>query len=588
MSDEHSWPVATGRAAGAALGRALRAVPGVLAGLALLALAANPAGAAAPAEAEPELRADGLRGGGTEEEAAKMGRYSALVRMIQLRLAERGLYSGPVGGLMSPETRAAIMAYQRLVDIEPDGLPTLALLARLNANAGAAQQLLDQLDAARQAQIEEARANLVREFGPDWATSLTEHSTPLEATDAEACFAAPEPDCLIRLALQSAARIEKQGLRDWALSHVVEAQVRAGQRGAALNTARAIADPRSVIAAVGAIAVALARSGETGEATSAAERVPDATLRDKALRAVADGQVKGGNPAAAAATAIRIKAPGDRVAALIAAARGHVAHGEREAARGLRDQARQALGEIKAGGIRDFATGELAVLEAELGEVEAGKQGARSIANRTEQSRTLAAIAVVEARAGDRRDGWMTLHNAEAALTCSVERPECQHAHARLAIAGAELGGYEAAMQTVRTLRGGYTQSFAHREVAIAAARAGDVAEAVRIATSIPEPQLRLEAMLGIAEVQVDEGDLAGALATKTRAAKIAELLENPVERAFALIDLALLGARSGGAETVDANLREATAIARSVEDPFGRARSLSRIATALAVLRGG
>jgi len=180
------------------------------------------------------------------------------------------------------------------------------------------------------------------------------------------------------------------------------------------------------------------------------------------------------------------------------------------------------------------------------------------------------------------------LNTAATALTCSVDRPECQHAHARLAIADAELGGYEAAMRTVRTLRSGYTQSFAHREVAIAAARAGDPAEAVRIAGSIAEPNVRLEAMLGIADVQVDDGDLAGALATKTRAARIAELLENPVERAFALIDLALLGARSGGAETVDGTLKEATAIARTVEDPFGRARSLSRIATALAVLRGG
>ena len=81
--------------------------------------------------------------------------------------------------------------------------------------------------------------------------------------------------------------------------------------------------------------------------------------------------------------------------------------------------------------------------------------------------------------------------------------------------------------------------------------------------------------------------NLAAALAIKVRASEIVDQLDSPIERAFALTDLALLGARSGGAENVNGTLKEATAIASELEDPFGRARSLSRIATALAVLRG-
>ena len=408
---------------------------------------------------------------------------------------------------MSPETQAAIRAYQRVVGIEPDGLPTLALLARLNETEGAAKALLERLDAARKAQIEEARTGLIREFGQDWAISLGNQRTELRAAEADACFAAPEPDCLISLALQSASRIEKQDLRDWALSHVVEAQARAGLPGDALNTARAIADPRSVIAAVGAIAVALARSGETDEATRAAERVPDKAIRDKALRAVAEGQVTGGNPAAAAVTAGRIDAPAERVSALMSAARGLAAVGDRDGARRLRDLARQTIGELKAGSIREFATGELATLEARLGDADVGKRTARGIANKTEQARALAEIAVVEARAGERDDGKVTLNGAEAVLTCSVDRADCQHAHARLAVAKAELGAHAAAMNMVRTLRSGYTQSFAHREVAIATARAGEPDQAEKIAVSISQPRIRLEALLGIADVQVARGE---------------------------------------------------------------------------------
>ncbi len=550
-----------------------------------LSLSAGLVGASVGA-AEPATQIAAL-GGDSEADEAVMGRYSALVRMIQLRLAERGLYPGQVDGVMSPATQDAIRAYQRLANIEPDGLPSTPLLARLNSTEGAAKELLDKLDTARKVQIEEARAALIREFGPEWAMRRAQGAAAPRSGDAEACFESPEPACLILLALASAERIEKDDLRDWALSHVVEAQARAGLSADALETARSIGDPRSVIAAVGAIAVALARSGQTEEASKAAERVPDQTLRDKALRAVTEGQITGGNPIAAAATAQRIGAPAERVPALVAAARGLAAAGEAAAANRLRDQASAALATLKVGGMHDFVTGEFAVLEAELGRAQEGKRVASGIVDKTERTRALAEIAVVEVRAGARDAALVTLRSAEATLTCTVDRPECQHAHARLAIAGAEFGFYDASMRVVQTLRAGYTQSFAHREVAIAAARSGAPDEAERIAISIPQPRIRLEALLGIAEARAANGDEAGARGTEARATTLARTLENPIERTFALIDLALIAARSD-ADAANGTLKEATAIARTLDDPFGRSRSLSRIATALAVLRGG
>jgi peptidoglycan hydrolase-like protein with peptidoglycan-binding domain len=551
--------------------------------LLLLALALGAVLVADPAARAGELRLAAL---GEAPDEAEMGRYSQLVRMIQVHLAERGLYSGPVGGVMTEETAAAIKAYQKIVGLPIDGRPSEALLEKLNSTQSAAKELLGKLDAARKSQIGAAREALIKEFGPDWARAPgSTGANGAAPVSAEACLARPEPPCLIGLALASAGRIEKDDLRDWALSNVVEAQVRAGQRAAALETARTITDPRSVIAAVGAIAVALARSGQTAEAVQAAERVPDKTVRDKALRAVAEGEASGGDPKAAAATAERIKAPAERLPALIAAARAYVAAQDAAAAAAVRDKAAGDLSRLKAGSLRDFATGLLARLDAELGRIDDAKALALEIKDRTDRGLALAEIAIIEARAGRSAAANETLAKAENGLACPIHRPECQHAHARLATATAELGRHAEAMAVVDALKPGFTRAFAHAGVAVATARAGSADAAEKIAGMIEDARARLDALIGIAEVLGAQGAQAEALAIGAAAAELARTLDNPVERAFSLIDLAQLAGRTGDAARAAALLKEATAIARGVDDPFGRTRSLSRIAVALATL---
>jgi len=524
------------------------------------------------------------------DQEAEMGRYSPLVRMVQVQLAERGLYNGPVGGIMTAETAEAIKSYQRIVGLRPDGLPTEALLEKLNSTQGAAKELVNKLDAARKSQIEVARAALAKEFGADWASTRGGNGGRMSNApiNAETCLASPEPSCLIGLALSSAGRIQKDDLRDWALSHVVEAQVRAGYSADALDTARTITDPRSVIAAVGSIAVALARSGQTVEAVKAAEHVPDKILRDKALRAVAEGQASGGDPAAAADTAALIRAPAERLPALIAAGRAFAEGGDLKAGEALRIKAANDLDKLKPGTLRDFATGLIAGLDAELGQVANGKALAGEIRDRTERSLALAEIASIEARDGNAGAAGQTLAGAEQSLACPIQRPDCQHAHARLAIAEAELGRFQAAIAVVGQLKPGFTRSFAHSGVAVATARGGNPDEAVRIAGEIEDIRARLDALIGIAEVLIGKGDTVRALAVETDAATLARTLENPVERAFSLIDLARLVDRTGGSKLAGDLLREATGIARTVDDPFGQTRSFSRIAVALATLGGG
>ncbi|MSO74545.1 MAG: hypothetical protein EXQ99_05270 [Alphaproteobacteria bacterium] len=94
--------------------------------------------------------------------------------------------------------------------------------------------------------------------------------------------------------------------------------------------------------------------------------------------------------------------------------------------------------------------------------------------------------------------------------------------------------------------------------------------------------------MLGIVKARAAKGDAVWARATEARAVTLTHTLDNPIECAFALIDLALLAARAGGFDSANSSLKEATAIARKLDDPFERTRSLSRIAMALAFLRGG
>ncbi|SVD43920.1 uncharacterized protein METZ01_LOCUS396774, partial [marine metagenome] len=165
----------------------------------------------------------------------KTGRYSLLVRQIQLRLAELGLYGGRIGGVMSAETAEAIRTYQRFANLPVDGKPSHELLDNLTSAAGEAQHLLLRLDRSQADQIEKARSVLEQAFGPDWAIEaravVVDAVPDLQALKARAehCYGAPEPACLIVEAEVAAESVEKDNLRDWALSDIISAQARIGQ-----------------------------------------------------------------------------------------------------------------------------------------------------------------------------------------------------------------------------------------------------------------------------------------------------------------------------------------------------------------------
>ncbi len=55
----------------------------------------------------------------------------ATVRTVQQLLADAGYTPGPADGIYGPKTRAAILAYQRKMELTPDGLITEELVASL-------------------------------------------------------------------------------------------------------------------------------------------------------------------------------------------------------------------------------------------------------------------------------------------------------------------------------------------------------------------------------------------------------------------------------------------------------------------------
>jgi len=568
----------------------------VLAGLCLLlTIAAGGLAARAPMslpDAHPNLIPAAL--GDTEiDSETQTGRYSLLVRQIQLRLAELGLYGGRIGGVMSAETSEAIRRYQRFANLPVDGKPTHELLDNLTSTAGEAQHLLLRLDRAQTDQIEKARNVLEQAFGPDWAIearAVVVDATPdLEALKAraESCYRAPEPACLIVEAEVAAESVEKDNLRDWALSDIIRAQARIGQSEEALRVARAISDPRSVIAALSGIAVALARAGRTEEALAAAQQVPDAALRDKALRAVAEGQLAAGRPDFAEATVSLIEAPHERLPTLVSTAHSYLAFGYDEVAHGLAMEAERLAQSIKTELFREWALGEMASLMAAVGEGAKANVMIAQIGSAKNRVQALCDIVIAELRGGREKRARQTLEFARSTMAAISRPQERQQARACLASSYASLAEFEEALKQARGIKFGYTHSFVLNRIVLAMARNGDGAKALDLAETIQDEKLRISTFVSMSGIARKRGNSQAAARLGAAAFKLARALTIPLDKAFVLADLGTAQAARGEIEAARATLSEAVGVAAKIADPWARARALSKAASSLVAING-
>jgi peptidoglycan hydrolase-like protein with peptidoglycan-binding domain len=573
----------------------LQGVAALACALLIFAAGASSAGATArpgPHVTNPLLLATAL--GETDIDAeTQTGRYSLLVRQIQLRLAEIGLYGGRIGGVMSAETAEAIRTFQRFANLPVDGKPSHELLETLTSAAGEAQHLLLRLDQAQQDQIAQARNDLEQAFGPDWAQQaravVVGAKPDLEVLKAraESCYQTPEPACLIVEAEHAAESVEKDNLRDWALSDVIQAQARIGQADQALRVARVISDPRSVIAALSGIAVSLARAGRVEEALAAAQQVPDAKLRDKALRAVAEGQLAAGRPDFAEVTVSLIEAPHERLPTLVATAHAYLAHGYGDVAHGLAMEAERLADSITAELFREWALGEMASLMAAVGEGAKANMMIARIGSAKNRVQALCDIVIVELRSGREERARQTLEVAESTMKAISRPEERQQARACLAASHAALTEFDEALKQARGIEFGYMHSFVLSRIVLAMARNHQMVEALRLVDSVQDMKLRINAYVTLSRIARQGGDEDGAARLNSQAIALARDLSNPLDKAFVLADLATAQAAGGDGAAGRATLSEAVGVAAEIADPWARARALSKAASALVVING-
>ena len=69
-----------------------------------------------------------------DDATAALSEQAALVRDLQLELAEVGLYDGTADGVLGPKTAAAIRGYQEKSGLAQDGRATAELLTRMRAS----------------------------------------------------------------------------------------------------------------------------------------------------------------------------------------------------------------------------------------------------------------------------------------------------------------------------------------------------------------------------------------------------------------------------------------------------------------------
>jgi len=530
--------------------------------------------------------------GNTDIDAeTKTGRYSLLVRQIQLRLAELGIYGGQIGGVMSAETSEAIRTYQRFTNLPVDGKPTYRLLKNLISAAGQAQHLLLRLERAQKQQIENARALLLEAFGKNWAvraSAVVKGAEPdLEALKAraETCYFTPDPDCLIAEAEMAAGDIDKDNLRDWALSDISRAQAQIGHVAEALRVARAISDPRSVIAALSGIAVALARSGRTEEALAAAQQVPDAALRDKALRAVAEGQLAAGRPDFAEATTSLIEAPHERLPTLVSTAYGYLAHDYAELAHGLAMEAERLVDSIRGELFREWALSEMAALMADVGEYAKANAILMQIGSAKNRVQALCNIVIAEFHGGREERARKTLEVAHATMLTISQSHERQQARACLASSYASLAEFEAALKQANGIEFGYTRSFVLSRIVMAMARSGEVDKAVKLGETIQDNKLRVGTFIAIASIARKQGDRLKANSLGARASASVQELKIPLDKVFVLADLSVSQAMEGEINIARETLAKAVSIASQIVDPWSRSRALSKAAISLVII---
>jgi tetratricopeptide (TPR) repeat protein len=409
-------------------------------------------------------------------------------------------------------------------------------------------------------------------------------------------------------AFEVARAIADRSLRDLALRNIAVNQTLCGDVSAALASVTGIWERDLRDAVHGAVVEALVRAGQLDSARSVAHELDAALARSQALRQIAIAYAREERFAQARALADAI--PDDMLQALAMAdiAAFHAVVGNEQALNTARAIARR----IRPTAQREAALGYVAAIQAQSGDLQGALETAGGIKGPATRAYALARIAGVLQRADDTaraaelldrafalsrtaRTGetkvivlceiaetYLLLSDPAAAVTAldaafsSAKTIGQAHRDSTLleiiARTQARAGALSKALETAEHVPSGSARALVVHDILAARAEAGGAAEAIAIARSFGDPQLRIAGLFGIVGAQTAGGDSAGANQTLELILDAARSAEDPDYRAHSLGAVAAAEVRLGDTADGWPIFQEALAEAATLADPYARA----------------
>ena len=269
--------------------------------------------------------------------------------------------------------------------------------------------------------------------------------------------------------------------------------------------ARAQVKSADIAAAEKSFAEYIRSMPDSGVATDAA---------DQAIISVASAQLEFGDTAGVITSGGRIRNGAAHAIILAGVAEAQAEHGDRAAATATIAKAIAAAQVYRDlyGYDKSRAFLEIAKAQSAAGDFHGAQDTAKQISDGFTKNQAFTAIAIAQAHAGD----FAGAMQAASTIVNDAAATNREDAIKEIAVAQAEAGNIAGARATVAQLPAGYDTNAVTAAIAVAQARAGNYKAALASSDQLPENDrrawaLRIFVVRGIARVQTEAGDAAGA-----------------------------------------------------------------------------
>lgn len=550
---------------------------------------------ASGARAEPVQLAHFIVGVPERREHTSELAWTEAVAEIQGTLFELGFYKGPIDGRLSPQTMDALQAYRRRHGVIDTDATWQTMLTHMRA-IGEAMRLQDSLKAARDRQLEEAKAKLL---GHAAARSLVRDGAFRETADpthdSSACFAAPTLRCLIDETLENIRAVSREKYRNWALQDLIGVLARAGLMEPMKDAVRRLTDARLILVSIRDGATAMAVAGRMDLAEETIALLPEGRDRIRALTALARGWLARGEQGAAKEVAERLigelRGVGEGESRASAAAEAAVIFARSGDAVQARRIIEAGAGPLDAAMRRDSAVrASAALVLAELGETDSAVGLIAGIPQGSVRRSAEMALIAAYARNGSIERAVDTANAIDIARYRVVALCEATRILAEARRESDARRSLKAAIEHLAAVEGEYAIDYALSCIAEAHARLGEVDRAEAAASHIEGSDLKARTywrLLALRRAAGDDqaaGDDRATEALERAATAVTETVDT-FKRVSILSDVAAIFGRSGREAEARALLGQAIGIVRDVKSRWWRARALCRIAAAMIVL---